>query len=163
MTQPFPIPGARTPAIPGLDTPQHQLAAFPTYAGAESLVDTLSDRGFPVEHVRIVGNGLRSVEYVTGRLTNGRAALAGAASGAWLGLLVGLLLSAFSDDSSGFGVVLGSAVFGALWFALFGFLAHYATRGRRDFASVKGLEAEQYVVTVSADRADEAIRTAGLL
>jgi hypothetical protein len=163
MTQPFSAPSTRAAGIPAIDAPQHQLAAFPTYAGAERLVDTLSDKGFPVEHVRIVGNGLRSVEYVTGRLTNGRAALAGAASGAWLGLLLGLLISAFSDGSGTFGVVIASVVGGALWFAALGYAAHAATRGRRDFASTQGLEAEQYVVTVTADRADEAIRLAGLL
>ena len=163
MTQPFSAPGTRTAGIPAIDAPQHQLASFPTYAGAERLVDTLSDKGFPVEHVRIVGNGLRSVEYVTGRLTNGRAALAGAASGAWLGLLFGVLLSVFSDDSGTFGVVLSSVVAGAVWFAALGYAAHVATRGRRDFTSVQGLEAEQYVVSVTADRADEAIRLAGLL
>lgn len=143
------------------NAPQHLLGEFPTYAGAEGLVDKLSDAGFPVEHSRIVGNGLRSVEYVTGRLTNGRAALAGAASGAWFGLLVGLLLGLFVSDSAWFGVLLTGLLVGAAWGALFGFLAHAGLRGRRDFASVQGLEAEQYAVYVDADRADEAIRLSG--
>ena len=47
--------------------------------------------------------------------------------------------------------------------ALFGFLAHRATGGRRDFVSVECLEAEQYGVFVDADRADEAVRLGGLL
>lgn len=49
------------PAIPGpvgdpthAGTPQRLLAEFPAYAGAERIVDQLSDRGFPVEHTRIV-------------------------------------------------------------------------------------------------------------
>ena len=62
--------------------PQHLLASYPTYAGAEQVVDRLADSGFPVEHSRIVGNGLRTVEYVTGRITSNRAAVAGSASGA---------------------------------------------------------------------------------
>ena len=143
--------------------PQHLLATFPTYAGAEQLVDKLSDSGFPVEHVRIVGNGLRSVEYVTGRLTSGRAALAGAATGAWIGLLIGILINLFSAGSTSFANVLGSVVIGALWWAAFGYFAHRATHGRRDFASVKGMEAEQYQVYVDADQADHAIRAGGLL
>ena len=142
-------------------TPQHVLGTFPTYAGAEALVDRLSDRGFPVEHVRIVGNGLRSVEQVTGRLTNGRAALAGLASGAWFGLLAGLLIGLFSAGSPVVAVMLGGLLIGAVWGALFGFLAHAATRGRRDFDSVRGLEAAEYAVNVDADRADEAIRLSG--
>ena len=156
------LPSAAAPRSAGT-TPQHLLATFPTYAGAEELVDRLSDRGFPVEHVRIVGNGLRSVELVTGRLTTGRAAMAGAASGAWFGLLFGLLISIFSAGSSLPGVIVLSALIGALWSAAFAALAHKATRGRRDFTSVKGLEAEQYAVHVDADRADEAIRLGGLV
>ncbi len=162
MSSPLtPIPGS--PIVPRTSTgPQHLLKEFPTYAGAELLVDTLSDKGFPVEHTRIVGNGLRTVEYVTGRLTSGRAAQAGAASGASFGLLVGLLLGLFSRDSSWLGTVVGCTLIGAAWWAVFGYLAHRATHGRRDFTSIKGLEAEQYAVYVDADRADDAIRLAGL-
>jgi hypothetical protein len=162
MTNPLtPVPGST--ALPTTATaPQHLLREFPTYAGAERLVDTLSDKGFPVEHTRIVGNGLRTVEYVTGRLTSGRAAQAGAASGASFGLLVGLLLGLFSQDSSWLGTVIGCTLIGAAWWAVFGYVAHRATHGRRDFSSIKGLEAEQYAVYVDADRADEAIRLAGL-
>jgi len=164
MSSPFtPQPTGSDRAAATSTAPQHLLATFPTYAGAERLVDTLSDRGFPVEHSRIVGNGLRSVEYVTGRLTSGRAALAGAATGAWIGLLIGLLIGLFSAGSTSALNIVGAVLIGALWWALFGYLAHRATHGRRDFTSVKGLEAEQYLVYVDADRADEAIRSGGLL
>lgn len=168
MTSPLTSPSTPTVAgapVPRLrvDVAQHVLGTFPTYAGAEKLVDRLSDRGFAVEHVRIVGNGLRSVEYVTGRLTNGRAALAGAASGAWFGLLLGLLLGLFDSGSAWLSVLLGGLLIGAVWGGLFGLLAHSATRGRRDFASVKGLEAAEYQVHVDADLADEAIRASGQL
>lgn len=142
---------------------QHLLASFPTYTGAEQVVDRLSDSGFPVEHSRIVGHDLRTVEYVTGRITSNRAAVAGAASGAWFGLFFGLLLGLFSNGSAWFVVLVGSTVIGALWGAVFGYSAHRATQGRRDFGSVKGLEAERYDVYVDAARADEAIRAAGLI
>ena len=69
------------------------IARFDSYAGAQHLVDRLSDERFPVETVRIVGNGIRSVEDVTGRLTKGRAALYGAPlSAAMLLLHVGFLV-----------------------------------------------------------------------
>lgn len=162
MSEPISMPTAgRAPRT--ATTAQHLLGEFPTYAGAEQVVDTLSDRGFPVEQVRIVGNGLRSVEYVTGRMTTGRAALAGAATGAWLGLLIGLLLALFSPGTAWLGVLLGSTALGAVWGGMLGFLAHLATRGRRDFSSIKGLEAEQYAVYVDASHADDAIRLAGRL
>ena len=43
------------------------LESVPDYARAQAIVDQLSDAGFPVEHVRIVGTGLRTVEQVLGR------------------------------------------------------------------------------------------------
>ena len=38
------------------------VAPVHAYAEAQRLVDGLSDAGFPVQHVRIVGDGLHSVE-----------------------------------------------------------------------------------------------------
>src|SRR5690348_9657994 len=58
------------------------VASFDNYLGAQSLVDRMSDGGFPVEHVSIVGDELRTIEVVTGRMTTWKAAGAGAASGA---------------------------------------------------------------------------------
>lgn len=150
--------GRRTRGAPG---PQHLLGEFPTYTEAERVVDTLSDNGFPVEHVRILGTGLHSVEYVTGRLTTGRAALAGAGGGAWFGLLFGLLIGLFSTGSTWLAVLVGATAIGTAWGAAFGFLAQYAMRGRRDFSSVKGLEADTYAVYVDAEHADDAARRSG--
>ncbi|WP_300011652.1 general stress protein [Pseudonocardia sp.] len=157
--------GAARPAdafAPSTTPERRVLADLPSYAEAQRLVDHLSDSGFPVEHVRIVGDGVRTVEQVTGRLTKGRAALAGAASGVWFGLLFGLLFTLFVVAGlAGVLVVLGlSALLGAAWGALFGFLAHAATRGRRDFSSISGLEAERYRVEVDSGFADEAARVA---
>jgi hypothetical protein len=138
------------------------LREFGSYAEAQELVDRLSDAGFPVERVRIVGTGLRSVEQVTGRLTKGRAAAGGAFTGAWFGLLIGLLFAIFVIGPFGLGVLLSSVIFGSLWGALFGFVAHWATRGRRDFSSVRGLEAERYAVQVDAGYEADAARVAGI-
>jgi heat induced stress protein YflT len=112
--------------------------------------------------VRIVGTGLRSVEQVTGRLTKGRAAAGGALTGAGFGLLIGLLFAILVIGPFGLGVVLSSVIFGALWGAVIGFVGHWATRGRRDFSSVRGLEAESYAVQVDAGYEDEAARAAGI-
>ncbi|MFB9451983.1 general stress protein, partial [Dactylosporangium vinaceum] len=79
-------------------TPQATVAvaSYDDYASAQRAVDFLSDNNFPVDRVRIVGSDLRLVEQVHGRLTTGRAALAGAGTGAWFGLLIGILLGAFA-------------------------------------------------------------------
>lgn len=134
------------------------LASFSDYAEAQRLVDRMSDDGFPVESVRIVGEGVRTVEQVTGRMTRGRAAAAGAASGAWFGVLVGLLFGLFTAGAAWLWLLLISLVIGAFWGAVFGFVAHWSTRGQRDFSSVMTLQAQRYEVHVDKARAAEAAR-----
>ena len=124
------------------------IARHDRYEDAQRAVDHLSDAGFPVEEVEIVGSDLHLVEHVTGRLTAARAAMAGAGSGAWFGLFVGLLVGLFTTGPAWLGLVLGGAAIGAVWGALFGFFAHTATSGQRDFSSAQGLVAEHYDVTV---------------
>jgi hypothetical protein len=141
--------------VPGPGRPTVTVATFSDYESAQRAVDYLSDNKFPVERTTIVGTDLRLVEKVLGRMTTGRAALAGAASGAWFGLLIGLLLSIFTV-STWWALLLTGLVIGALWGAAFGAIAHAMTGGRRDFASRSALEAGQYAVLVDADYAEQA-------
>ncbi|MCY7372864.1 MAG: hypothetical protein LH461_04080, partial [Spirochaetaceae bacterium] len=91
------------------DIPRGQvIGSYDTYVEAQRAVDYLSDQQFPVQHVSIVGSDLRMVENVLGRLTRGRAALAGAASGAWFGLFVGVLLSLFADNANSFALIVAA-------------------------------------------------------
>ena len=131
------------------------VATYPDYASAQRAVDYLSDQNFPVQHTAIIGTDLRLVENVLGRLTTGRAALAGAGGGAWFGLFIGLLFGLFSTYNW-FAVVLTGVLFGAIWGAIFGAVAHAATRGRRDFTSRSSLQAREYAVSVSAEHAEQA-------
>lgn len=126
------------------------------YAEAQRAVDHLSDASFPVEHAQIVGLDLRMVERVTGRLTKARAAAAGAAGGAWFGLFIGLLVGLFTTGPEWLGLVIGGVIVGALWGALFGFFAHWATRGQRDFASVSGIVADRFELRVAEPHAARA-------
>jgi hypothetical protein len=140
------------------------IARYDHYEDAQRAVDHLSDSGFPVEGVEIVGSDLHLVEHVTGRLTSGRAALVGAGSGAWFGLFVGLLVGLFTTGPVWLGLVLGGAAIGAAWGAVFGFFAHSATNGQRDFSSARGLAAEHYDITVpdgDAQRARTLIEQTG--
>ena len=162
-TDRVPAGPAGTPSFPadtrGLDPayagPTVAVASYPDYVSAQRAVDYLSDNKFPVEKTAIVGTDLRLVENVLGRLTTGRAALAGAASGAWFGLFIGLLFGIFSN-SAWFAVMLTCILIGAVWGAIFGAIAHAMTGGRRDFASRSSLSASQYAITVEADAADAA-------
>jgi hypothetical protein len=132
------------------------VASFDTYPEAQKAVDRLSDGGFPVEHVDIVGSDLKLVEHVTGRLTTGRAAMYGAGIGAWWGLFFGLLVGLFTTGPEWVGLVLGGLLIGAVFGALFGFFAQWASRGQRDFSSTSGLVAGRYDVMVAAEQADQA-------
>jgi hypothetical protein len=145
------------------DADKETVASYATYAEAQRAVDALSDAGFPVESVDIVGHDVRLVERVTGRLTNAGAAGAGALSGAWFGLFIGLLVGLFTTGPEWIGLMLGGLLIGAIWGAVFGFVAHWLTRGQRDFSSVSSLVAGRYDVTVArtqAERARELLRAA---
>ena len=132
------------------------VASYENYADAQRAVDRLSDAGFPVEHTEIVGRDLRLVERVTGRMTNARAAAAGATGGAWFGLFIGLLVGLFTTGPAWLGLMLGGLLIGAVWGAIFGFLAHWATRGQRDFASIQSLVAGSHDLLVADEYAQQA-------
>ena len=152
MTQPTP-PGAL--GVPVLD--RVAVADYPTYREAQRAVDFLSDNAFPVQRSSIIGSDLRMVENVLGRLTRGRAAGAGAASGAWFGLLFGVLLSLFAREGDSAGLILVQCLLlGVVFGAVFGFAAHAATRGQRDFTSRSAIVASRYEVQVDREVEDDA-------
>lgn len=155
-----------TPMFNPISAAWNTVARFDDYEAAQRAVDRLSDNGFPVEKLDIVGSDLRIVERVTGRLTRARAAMAGAGSGLWAGLLIGALLGLFTTAHAWIGVVAVAAGLGVLWGAVFGFVAHAATRGQRDFSSVRGLSASHYDLIAregSADQARSMLAGLGLL
>jgi hypothetical protein len=128
--------------------PKTTVATYGSYSEAERAVDHLSDEGFPVERAAIVGTGLKTVEQIAGRLTTGRAALLGAGQGATIGLVFGLLFGLFFDGPAFFGVVLYGLLAGILFGAAFGALGQAMQGGRRDFASVRSMQAERYELQV---------------
>jgi Heat induced stress protein YflT domain len=138
--------------------PRRAVASYSSYQEAERAVDWLSDQGFAVERVSIVGTGLRYVEQVAGRMTTGRAALMGAGQGVFIGLLFALLFGLFFTGPGFLGLLFYGLVAGAILGAIFGALAHTAMGGRRDFASVARTEADRYEVLVDHDLAGEAER-----
>ena len=148
-------PMSQHPPAPQVDRPI--VGSYSSYDGAQRAVDHLSDNRFPVERTAIIGSDLRMVETVLGRLTRGRAALAGAGSGAWFGLLIGLLLSVFAAGNHHVLVLMLSGLaYGALFGAVFGFAGHALSGGRRDFASRSQIVAARYDVVADTEVADEA-------
>jgi hypothetical protein len=143
-----------------LEFPQ-SLATFDEYDAAQQAVDSLSDAGFPVQNLLIVGTDLKQVERVTGRLTTGRVGLAGALSGLWLGVLVGLLIGLFASETPWLQIVATSALVGAGFGAVWALLGYAATRGRRDFSSVRTVVATRYEVLVEHRHLAEAKKLLG--
>ena len=144
--------------------PTDVIASVDRYTEAQRIVDTLSDEGFPVDRVAIVGRDLQLVEQVTGRRRYGRAALEGAGSGAVTGALIGAFLALFSlwdPTVSWLGMVIAWTLLGALVGVVLGLIGHALQRGRRDFSSVSSMQAGAFEVRTDRDVADRARRTLG--
>jgi hypothetical protein len=139
--------------VPSGDT----VGSYTSYLDAQKAVDYLADQQFPVQMVSIVGNDLKMVERVTGRLSYPRVALSGALSGMWFGLFVGVMLSFFAP-SPGYFSILTSVLMGAAFFMLFGIVTYAMQRGKRDFTSTSQVVATNYDVVVSPEAAHEARR-----
>lgn len=137
---------SRMPMGPDV-TKRPVLASYDDYNAAQKAVDTLSDKGFPVQNVAIVGVDLRIVESVMGRLSWGRAAVSGLFTGAWFGLLIGLFVGFFSSTTgSAFPLMMFGLLYGAAFGIIFGLISYAFTRGRRDFVSRQQLQATRYDV-----------------
>ncbi|MEQ1737288.1 MAG: general stress protein [Rhodoglobus sp.] len=144
------------PSIPKGDV----LGTYDTYLEAQSVVDRLSKADFEVKQLAIVGNDLKTVERVTGKLSYGRAALAGAATGAWLGLFIGLVLTIFgpvTPESIGFA---GAAlIIGAGFGMIFGIVTYAINRRRRDFTSTHQVIASNYQIIIDPELTAKAQQT----
>jgi hypothetical protein len=115
-------------------------------------VDQLSDRGFPVANVALVWEGLRYVEDVTGRRTTASSLIDGAASGAWFGAFIGMLLLLFVDtESNGLALVASYVVAGAVLVGAWQAVHQWRRRGTRDFSTVGRIEAHRYQVWVTRE------------
>lgn len=131
------------------------LAVYDDYAAAQHAVDHLADRDFPVENVLIVGTDLKQIERVTGRLSWARVLLAGALSGGWLGLFVGLIFGLFTDEGW-LALIVSTMLVGALFGVMWAAIGYSATRGRRDFTSVSQVVATRYELLVEHKHAEQA-------
>jgi hypothetical protein len=161
MSKPWHQQAVNTRADGGVAARRRSLGVFKNYADAERTVDRLSDLGFPVERVAIIGHDLRLVEQVTGRLNYGGAALKGALSGALPGALIGWIFGLFdlvnplvaSIVLAFYGLIIGAVVG-----ALLGLVMHAMQGGRRDFDAVTMMVPDRFEVVVDEDVADEAAR-----
>jgi hypothetical protein len=140
-------------------TARLSVGTYDTYADAQRAVDVLSDKGFPVEHVAIVGRGLRFEEQVLGRETVGSATMRGAGQGAIVGVLFGLFLWAISANDVAAGwLILYGLVWGTVLGAILSAIFQAASGGQRDFRSASRMTADHYDVMVDQEHGAEAKR-----
>ena len=143
--EPFSRRSALLPVMPKGEV----LGTYDTYLEAQHVVDKLAKADFDVRQLSIIGSDLKTIERVTGKLTYGRSALAGAATGAWLGLFAGSLLFLFTSSPNltyAFAVILLGAAFGML----FGIVSYAINRRRRDYTSTHQVIATSYQVIAPA-------------
>ena len=132
-----------------------EVASFASYAEAQHAVDSLSDEGFPVQCLTIIGTDLRQVERITGRMSWGRAVAAGAGSGLWIGLFFGAMMALVGSEAAGGVSMVTAVLLGVVWGIVFQVGSYALTRGRRDFTSVSQVVASRYSI-IASDRAAEA-------
>jgi hypothetical protein len=114
------------------------VASYPTYSEGQQAIDRLADASSPRPHDR------------RARSSGGRR------PGAWFGLFIGLLVGLFTFGPAWLGLIFGGLLIGALWGALFGFLADRMGSGQHAFASLRSLAASRYDVMVADEYAERA-------
>lgn len=124
------------------------VASFPTYEAAQKAVSSLIAAEIPARDIAIVGQGLRSIERITGRLGYASAARSGAVNGLLLGLLFSAIL-VIGSPSVPIQAFVGVLFVGIAIGMLLSIVAYSFVRRRRDYASVMQVVADHYEVTVT--------------
>ena len=161
VSSPSPFGGrtARTfPTLPKGET----VATFETYPEAQAAVDRLAKAQFPVKELAIVGTDLTSVERITGTLSWGRAAGAGAISGVWFGTFLGLLFFIFAPSGATLGILGSAVLIGAGFGMIFSVVSYSVNRRRRDFTSVNQVLATRYAIIAESAHVERARSVLGV-
>ncbi len=152
--------GGRVP--PGREAVGETVATYPTYEAAQKTVSALIAAEVPARDIAIVGQGLRSIERVTGRLGYATAARSGAINGLLLGLLFSFIF-VLGMPTVQISVFLGVLLVGVAIGMLLSLVTYSIVRRRRDFASVMQVTADRYEVCVLPTSMAKARQTLGPL
>ncbi len=131
---------------------------------ARRAVDSLAEEGFPVERLAIVWRGLRLVDDVTGRRDLLRSVLDRAWTGAFLGLVFGLLITLLSTaetDVADWAVVLSWVSAGIVAGAVLGLISYFVLRSRQNYTTAARMDADHFELWCDRDEADRAARALG--
>ncbi|MCC4906871.1 general stress protein [Microbacterium sp. cx-59] len=125
------------------------VASFSQYEKAQKAVSALIAADVPAKEIAIVGQGLRSIERVTGRLGYATAARSGAVNGLVLGVLFAFIF-VLGTPTVAIQAFVGVLLVGIAIGMLLSILMFSIVRRRRDFASVMQVVADHYDVRVMA-------------
>lgn len=123
------------------------VASVRDYEAAQKTVSKLIAGDVPARDIAIVGQGVRTIERITGRLGYAAAARSGAVNGVLIGLLLSAILVIGNPDAP-IQLFVGFVFIGVALGMILSLITYAIVRRRRDYASVTQLAADHYEVTV---------------
>lgn len=135
------------------------VASFPTYAEAQAAVNKVSEAEAEIRGLAIVGNDLKLVERVMGRLTWGKVAFNGMLRGLMFGVFFGLAIYLLMPESLQSAFIL--PLLGAAMGIILAIVTHAMTRKRREFSSVQQVMATRYDIVAPQTIAGKTMHVIG--
>lgn len=123
------------------------VASTRDYESAQKTVSKLIAGEVPARDIAIVGQSVRTVERVTGKLGYAAAARSGAVNGVLIGLFLSAIL-VIGNPEVPIQLFVGFVFIGVALGMLLSLVTYAIVRRRRDFASVTQFAADHYEVTV---------------
>lgn len=120
------------------------VATFETYNQAQAAVAKVSGSDTELAGLAIIGNDLKLVERIVGRLTWGKVAMRGAIRGLGFGAFLGLMFLVFVPEA--ISSLLVFPLLGLAFGILLSVVQHAVVRRKRDFASTQQVLASRYDV-----------------
>lgn len=136
------------------------VASTRNYESAQKTVSKLIAGEVPARDIAIVGQSVRTVERVTGKLGYAAAARSGAINGVLIGLFLSAIL-VIGNPEVPIQLFVGFVFIGVAVGMLLSLITYTIVRRRRDFASVTQFAADHYEVTVQAASLAKARETLG--
>ena len=125
------------------------VASMRDYESAQKTVSKLIAGEVPARDIAIVGQSVRTVERVTGKLGYAAAARSGAINGVLIGLFLSAIL-VLGNPEVPIQLFVGFVFIGVAVGMILSLITYAIVRRRRDFASVTQFAADHYEVTVLA-------------
>jgi hypothetical protein len=123
------------------------VASMRDYEAAQKTVSKLIAGEVPARDIAIVGQSVRTIERVTGKLGYAAAARSGAINGVLIGLFLAAIL-VLGNPEVPIQLFVGFVFIGVAVGMLLSLVTYAIVRRRRDFASVTQFAADHYEVTV---------------